>query len=374
MKIILFTANTSWYLYNFRKSTINAFIKNGFRVVCLSPEDSYSSKLVSNLNCEWYHLEMDNKGSNPFHDLKLLCGMQRHISRINPDIIFNFTIKNNIYGTWAATISGVSVVNNVSGLGTAFINNNVTSKIVKLLYRLSQPFATKVFCQNPEDFELLVSEKLVDRRKLQLLPGSGVDTRKFSPTTRVSRNDRDRFKFVFIGRMIGDKGIYELIDATEKLREYRQDFELELCGFSDSENASALSAEQLSQLSRKDYINWIGSSDSIEQVYANADCVVLPSYREGMPRTLLEAGAMGLPSITTDVPGCRNVITHEFNGLLCDVKSASSLFEQMLTMLNMGEEHYDLLSRNSRQRIIDEFDEKFVIESALETVSEIFSK
>ncbi len=371
MKTIVLSANTSWYLYNFRSSTINAFQKNGFKVVCLSPTDDYSQKLIDELGCEWHHLEMDNKGSHPIKDLALVYRLVRFFREVEPIATFNFTIKNNIYGTWAARLSGVKAINNVSGLGTAFINDNLTSKVVKLLYRLSQPFASKVFCQNPEDMELLISNKLVNKNKLTLLPGSGVSIDKFEPSMKVSRCADEPFRFLFVGRMLGDKGVRELIAAAHKLAENGYLFTLDLCGFAGVENASALSSNELNKLSKFDYINWLGPNDTIAQVYANADCVVLPSYREGMPRTLLEAGAMGLPSVTTNVPGCKHVITHGFNGFLCEVKSSGSLYKQMVTMFQLDEESYNRMCLNSRARIEEEYDEKIVVEHALDTVLDL---
>ncbi|MDK9737721.1 glycosyltransferase family 4 protein [Vibrio sp. D404a] len=372
MNKVVLSANTSWYLYNFRSSTINAFQKNGFKVVCLSPVDGYSQKLVDELGCEWFHLEMDNKGSNPIKDLALVYRLFWFYRKVKPVVVFNFTIKNNIYGTWASRLNGVKAINNVSGLGTAFINNNLTSKVVKLLYRLSQPFASKVFCQNPEDMEVLISNKLVHKNKLTLLPGSGVNIYDFEPSIKVNRDVTEPFRFLFVGRMLGDKGVRELISAAHKLAESGYIFTLDLCGFAGVDNASALSCDELKELSKSDYINWIGPSNTIAQVYANADCVVLPSYREGMPRTLLEAGAMGLPSITTDVPGCKHVITHGFNGLLCKVKSSDSLYKKMVTMLQLDDESYSRMCLNSRSRIEKDYDEQIVVQHALDSVMKIY--
>lgn len=371
MNKVVFSANTSWYLYNFRMSTISTFQEKGFKVVCLSPADNYSQKLIDELGCEWYHLEMDNKGSNPIKDVALVYRLFRFFLKVKPTVTFNFTIKNNIYGTWAARLSGVKAINNVSGLGTAFINNNLTSKVVKLLYRLSQPFSSKVFCQNPEDMDLLISNKLVNESKLTLLPGSGVDIDKFNPPMKISRVTGAPFRFLYVGRMLGDKGIRELISAAHKLADSGYVFTLDLCGFAGVENASALSSDELNKLSNFGYINWLGSTDTIVQVYANADCVVLPSYREGMPRTLLEAGAMGLPSVTTNVPGCKHVITHGFNGLLCEVKSVTSLAEQMRAMLDLDNDLYQQMCLNSRKRIEEEYDETIVVQHALEAVREL---
>lgn len=368
MKNVVLSANTSWYLYNFRFSTILALKKQGYNVFCISPRDDHSLHLVNELGCEWIDIEIDNQGTHPIKDLFFCWSMFKLYRKIRPVASFHFTIKNNIYGTWAARLSGVKAINNVSGLGTAFINDNLTSKLVKLLYRLSQPFAYKVFCQNPEDMDLLISNKLVNGSKLTLLPGSGVNIDKFEPSMKISRCADEPFRFLFVGRMLGDKGVRELIAAAHRLAENGYLFTLDLCGFAGVENASALSLDELNKLSNFGYINWLGPTDTIAQVYANADCVVLPSYREGMPRTLLEAGAMGLPSVTTNVPGCKHVITHGFNGLLCEVKSSESLAEQMCAILDLDDDLYQQMCLNSRARIVEEYDEKIVVQHALESV------
>jgi hypothetical protein len=180
---ITLSANTSWYLFNFRASTIRALVAAGHRVVCLSPPDDYGPRLPS-LGCEWQPLPMDNAGTHPGRDLALLGRFLRHYRQLRPVVAFHFTIKNNVYGTWVARALGVAAVNNVSGLGTAFIRPGPVAAVVRTLYRLSQPLAHRVFCQNAEDFELLRARGLVPASRLQLLPGSGVDLQRFHPRRR----------------------------------------------------------------------------------------------------------------------------------------------------------------------------------------------
>ncbi|MFA0441914.1 glycosyltransferase family 4 protein [Vibrio sp. 10N.222.51.C12] len=371
MITIVFTANTSWYLYNFRSSTIKRLIGYGYRVICLSPEDEYSARLVSELGCQWLHLEMDNKGSNPFKDAALFFRFVGFFLRLKPSAVFNFTVKNNIYGTWSARLLGAKVINNVSGLGTAFINSNATSFVVKMLYRLSQPFANQVFCQNPEDYELLVKKGLVSKCKLALLPGSGVNIDRFNPELKLDRSDDNCFHFVYVGRMLGDKGLKELIAASHLLVNDGHNFRVSLCGFADVDNNTAICKEDLAKWSECNYIQWIGASNEIEKVYAEADCVVLPSYREGMPRSLLEAGAMGLPSVASDVPGCKHIITDGFNGLLCDAKSIESLYNALTRMLELPLKEYEQMCKQSRTRIVEGYDEEVVVQEALSALNKL---
>ena len=370
MKKILLSANTSWYLYNFRASTIKALQEKGFDVVCLSPQDAYSHRLTQELNCKWVDISIDSNGSNVIKDAILLCRFILKIRNIAPSLVFNFTVKNNIYGTIAARFLGIEAVNNISGLGTAFINENFTSKVVRLLYKISQPLAKKVFCQNPEDLDTLMDSKLVHPNKLVLLPGSGVDINRFNPNLKEVNNGSQVFCFTFVGRLLRDKGVIELIQATQQLAKLGYSFQLDLCGFIGSNNASAININYLKEICSLPYINWLGSSDKIEEVFSKSDCVVLPSYREGMPRVLLEAGAMGLPSITTNVPGCKHLITHGYNGLICDVKDSESLFKSMLIMLNMESEQYLKMCKNSRSNIERNFDENIVISHYLKYAQE----
>ena len=366
MKIVTLSSNTSWYLYNFRASTIRCFIKNGYRVICLSPEDDYSQKLKDDLGCEWLPLVMSNQGRNPFKDAGLVVQFWRYYRQLRPVAALHFTIKNNVYGTWAARTLGVLAINNVSGLGTAFIRRGLISAAVRLLYKVSQPLAYRVFCQNAEDMKKLADLKLVPLSRLELLPGSGVDLQRFHPG--LKKDHTGPFRFLFAGRMLADKGLNELIAAVRAINAECVRCTLWLSGFADVENVSAVTSAQLSEWSREPGVEWLGPSDSMEDVYAQVDCVVLPSYREGMPRSLLEAGAMGLPVVTTSVPGCKDVVEDRINGLVCEVKSSESLRLAMASMLEMTQEKRAKMGEQGRRLVSSKFDEKIVVDATLRAV------
>jgi glycosyltransferase involved in cell wall biosynthesis len=335
-------------------------------VVCLSPRDDYSQKLVDQLHCEWRLLVMNNQGRNPFRDAGLVLQFWRHYRALKPVAALHFTIKNNVYGTWAARSLGVPAINNVSGLGTAFIRSGLVSSIVRLLYKTSQPLAHRVFCQNEEDLAQLVDNRLVPRERLELLPGSGVDLERFHPTLKKSHSGV--FRFLYAGRMLADKGLNELLAAVCELNTGGLQCSLWLSGFADVENVSSFSSQQLSEWGSEPGVEWLGPSDSMEQVYASVDCVVLPSYREGMPRSLLEAGAMGLPVVATDVPGCRAIVEDGFNGLLCEVKSSTSLRSVMQKMLAMGDAERARMGANGRALVSKKYDENLVVEATLRAI------
>jgi glycosyltransferase involved in cell wall biosynthesis len=369
MKTVTLSANTSWYLYNFRSATISRLRESGYRVVCLAPEDAYSQRLAAELRCDWRPLVMDNRGSNPFLDGYLCYQLWRHYRQLKPAAALHFTIKNNVYGTWAARSLGISAINNVSGLGTAFIRPGAVSAVARLLYRASQPFAHRVFCQNEEDQRQLVAGRLVAAERVELLPGSGVNLQRFHPDLREVHEGP--FRFLYAGRMLADKGLHELVAAVRGINAAGLRCSLWLCGFADADNVSAVDAGQLRAWADTAGVEWLGSSDAMETLYARVDCVVLPSYREGLPRSLLEAGAMGLPSIATNVPGCRSVVTDGVNGLLCEAGDSEDLRRAMEQMLTFDQDTRDAMGAHARARVEAGFDERDVVDAALRAVQSV---
>ena len=364
---VTLSANTSWYLYNFRASTLRALLKEGYRVVCLSPADGYEKQLLE-IGCEWRSLPFDREGANPLRELALLYAFWREYRRLKPVVAFHFTIKNNVYGTWAARLCRIPAVNNISGLGTAFIRRGVVPAMGRLLYRLSQPLAEHVFCQNQEDAQLLLAKGLVRKERFTVLPGSGVDLQRFHPSLRNPRDPGTPVRLLYAGRMLADKGLFELLAAVEKVNSEKKLCHLTLCGFAGTGNVSAIPEETLDRWAKREDVSVLPPSNDMPSVFANADVVVLPSYREGMPRTLLEAGAMGLPVVTTDVPGCRAAVIEGVTGVLCEVKSSESLAEALSQMLEMSDQEREKMGGNGRSRVEAEFDEKLVVNHALQQV------
>lgn len=367
---VILSANSSWYIYNFRLSTIRYLTSNGYSVYCMAPKDEYSDRLC-HAGCIFVPIQMDGSGLNPFKDFMLVMKYVQLIARVRPLVVLNFTIKNNVYGALAAGLMRSKSVSNVSGLGTAFIRGGVVGRVVRFLYRISQPLAYKVFCQNPDDAKLLVSERLVSKAKLSILPGSGVDLNRFGPHLRNKREPGDVFKFLYVGRMLADKGLRELIQAISVINSQGVECELLLCGFLDSNNVSAITDEELKTWLKIPGVIWLGASDSVEHVYAMADCVVLPSYREGMPRTLLEAGAMGLPSVATDVPGCRTIISEGLNGWLCRSRDSISLRETLKRVLRADKATLQTMGLNARRLVEDEYSEELVVKAVAGLMAEI---
>ncbi|MDH5905123.1 glycosyltransferase family 4 protein [Vibrio splendidus] len=365
-KTVVITSNTSWYLYNFRKNTILTLLKEGYRVIAISPKDDYSQKLA-NLGAEYQHIEIDQGGTNPVKDVGTFFGFIGLYRKIRPDVVLNFTPKNNIYSTLAASLFGAKSVNNIAGLGMVFISENITAKLARFLYKISQPKAHTIFFQNNEDKELFAKHKLAPLDITDRVPGSGADLTRFSLSPS---KDDGVVRFLLIARMLYDKGIGHYVEAARELKsKYGDNVEFCLLGFLDVNNPSAVSKAEMKTWVEEGIVNYLGTSDNVESEIAKVDCMVLPSfYREGVPKSLLEACAMGKPIVTTDNVGCRETVDDGVNGYLCELRSTSSLVEKLELMINLSHEQRLLMGEMSRIKVENEFDEQIVINKYLQAV------
>lgn len=370
-KTIAIVINTSWNIYNFRVGLLKALQDEGYKIVAIAPKDTFSHKLEE-LGFEYHEVKMNNKGTNPFEDLKLMMDFYKLFKTIKPDVTLNYTIKPNIYGTIAATCAGVPVINNVSGLGTVFLDDGLSSKIARWLYRFTFRFSKKVFFQNEQDQQLFIERHLVDAKKSERIPGSGICTQKYVPIKHAV--DKKHLKFLFVARLLKDKGLFEYVDAARLLKKKYPDVEFAILGPFYPGNPTAVTEEAMERWQKEETITYLGETNNVESFMAKADCVVLPSYREGLSRVLLEASIMARPIITTDVPGCRELVDEGSNGFVCKVKDAEDLAEKMEKMLLLEDIERVNMGLHGRQKIIDEFDEKIVIDKYKEAISSILSK
>ncbi|NOI37775.1 glycosyltransferase family 4 protein [Vibrio sp. 070316B] len=368
---VIITSNTSWYLYNFRKNTIQALLNQGYTVIAVSPADDYSTKLQE-LGAEHYHIDIDQGGTNPIRDISTLVGFVNLYRKIRPAVVLNFTPKNNIYSTLAANLVGAKSINNIAGLGMVFINENLTAKLARFLYKISQPKAHTIFFQNEDDRALFAKYKLAPLEITDRVPGSGADLTRFS----VSPSQDDGIvRFLLIARMLYDKGIGHYVEAARELKaKYGNAVEFRLLGFLDVNNPSAVSKQDMQSWVDEGIVNYLGTSDSVEKEIAQVDCMVLPSfYREGVPKSLLEACAMGKPIVTTDNVGCRETVDDRINGYLCEPRSTKSLVEKLDLMITHSHEQRLEMGLQSRTKVENEFDEKIVINKYLEAVKSALS-
>ncbi|AHG21851.1 glycosyl transferase family 1 [Chania multitudinisentens RB-25] len=372
MCTVAISANTSWYIYNFRKNTIRALINEGYRVVAISPYDEYSKK-IEGLGAEFINVHIDQGGTNPIKDIKTLLSFRTIYSRGDIDVVLNFTPKNNIYSTVASLGYQIKVINSVAGLGSLFINGGVKCRIARLLYGFSQKFAHKVFFQNDDDRSLFVDSKFVSVEKTERLPGSGVDLSRFVLTEAP---DDSIVRFILVARMLYEKGVVHYVEAAKKLKDiYGNKVEFKLLGFLDVNNPSAITTFEMEKWVAEGAVNYLGISDQVEDEIAKVDCVVLPSYyREGVPKSLLEAGAMGKPIITTDNIGCRETVDDGINGFLCKPQSTDSLFNALKKIISMSHEERINMGQRSRKKIEIEFDERIIIDRYISTIETLSLK
>ncbi|PCI05303.1 MAG: glycosyltransferase family 1 protein [Hyphomicrobiales bacterium] len=372
-KKIIISINTSWNIFNFRAGLIQALIDAGYKVVAVAPQDEYSERLEA-LGCRFIPLPMDNKGTSPVNDIILFFRYLQILRHERPDAFLGYTIKPNVYGSLAANRLKIPVINNVSGLGTAFIRENFLTKIVQSLYRWAFRRSHMVFFQNGDDRALFVQEKLVKLQSTDVLPGSGINLEYLKPDGHSSPNAGEPYVFLLIARLVFDKGIREYVEAARIVRNKMPNVKFQILGFLDVENRTAVKRDEVDGWVKEGTIDYLGTTDDVRPFIAASHCVVLPSYREGTPRTLLEAAAMGKSLITTDVPGCREVVDHEKNGFLCRVRDPEHLAERMLNFIELTDDERTSMGKASRKKVEKEFDERIVINRYLETLESIFNK
>jgi glycosyltransferase involved in cell wall biosynthesis len=367
-KKILISINTAWNLLNFRAGLINGLKSSGFEVVAVAPSDKYVAELEL-LGCRFVHLEMDNQGTHPVRDLLLLWRYCRLLKTEKPDLCLFYTVKPNVYGSLASSLCGIPFINNVTGLGAVFIQGGWLKRFVSALYKFAFRNSSKVFFQNRDDLGLFLENNLVKVELTDILPGSGINLHRFTPVDEaVSKSLTCPFRFLLIARMLKDKGVVEFVSAAQLLKELGLKAEFCLLGFLDVQNPAAISSEQMKEWTDPGFVKYLGVSDDVREYIASADCIVLPSYREGTPRTLLEAAAMGKPIITTNVVGCKEVVEHGVNGFLCEVKNAQDLALKMKDMLLLSENQMKLMGVNGRLKMEKEFDENIVIQKYLQAI------
>lgn len=371
MKKIVLVCNTSWGMMMFRVGLMKRLVKEGHQVYVLAPKDDHSDNIVK-LGCHYIEVIIDNKGSNIFKDLFLLHRLYKQYKKIKPDLIFHYTIKPNIYGTLAAYFTGFKSIAVITGLGYTFINYNSTAKIAKLLYKISLKKSQKVWFINYEDRKKFIKDRLLSRDLMEILPSEGVDMVKYAP--REKRVNDNVFRFVLIARLLWDKGVGELIIATEEIKKKYKNVEVQFVGFVDVDNPQAISKKQVDEWMSKGLINYLGSTDDVRNFIGDADCVVLPSYREGISKILLEAASMAKPIIASNVPGCRDIVEQASSGYLCRVKDPKDLELKMQKMLTLSNAELRQMGKRGREHIKREFNEEIVIKKYLKTIKFYTSK
>lgn len=364
---ILMTANSAWNIWNFRKPVVQELLAGGHKVTVLAPQDNYVAYLGA-LGCAFVALDMNAKGVNPFDEIKLLQRFKQVFKEHKPDVILSYTIKNNTFGALAAKSLDIPFVPNVSGLGTGFLSSSALQFIVEQLYRHAYRDLSVVFFQNEEDRDLFTSRRLLTVNQARVLPGSGIDLDHF----QIAACPQGRpTVFLLIARLLHDKGVIEFVEAARLIKPHHPSVRFQLLGEVGSANRTAISADELQEWVREGIVEYLGTTPDVRPIIAAAHCVVLPSYREGAPRALIEAAAMARPIIATDVPGCRAVVDHGETGFLCDVGSANSLAITMRRFLELPYEEKCAMGQAGRTKMEREYDQKFVVQAYADAIQDL---
>lgn len=375
MKIFLF-ANTDWYLYNFRRALALALRDAGHEVVLLSPMGPYVERLQA-LGLCWLPVPMERRSLNPLRESLLLWQLGRLFRRERPDLVHGFTIKSAVYGALAARMAGVPArVSAVAGMGYVFSSDDLKARLLRPVVRTLMRVAlggrnARLILQNPDDVAVFENARLADPASIRLIRGSGVDCARFHPDP--ARVQGQRARVLLPARLLWDKGIAEYVEAGRLLRARNVAVELLLAGEPDSGNPAAVPEATVRGWMDEGVLHWLGHVDDMPSLLRGTDIVALPtSYGEGLPRGLIEAAASGCALITTDAPGCREVVVHEVDGLRIPVRDAIALadaIERLVVDIPLRRR----LAEAARQKAAVEFDERIVIARTMDVYRELVS-
>ncbi len=353
MNIVIFS-NSFWNIYNFRLHLVKFFLNKGYIVHLIAKEDEYS-KALSDIGCNIIPVFFQPNKINLILDFILLTKLFFILKKYKPNYIFTFTIKPNIYTSLISQFLGIKIINNITGLGTTFINKSFINYFIILLYKISLRKSFHIFFQNYSDLKEFINNKIVLKQNHSVLPGSGIDIKQFNFKSTQTKNNL-QISFLFFGRLLLDKGILEYIKAAEIIKKNFKNINFDILGFIDENNNRSIKKELLQKYHEQKIINYLGETKNIISYLKKYDCVILPSYREGTPRSLLESAAMYRPLIASNVPGCKNLVLEGKNGFLFEVKNVLSLVESINKFINLPYETRLKFGNESRNLVVKKYD------------------
>ncbi|WP_336516773.1 glycosyltransferase family 4 protein [Pollutibacter soli] len=370
-KKIAFVSNTLWSIFRFRFSLIRQLLKDDYNVLVVAPEDNTRPHFDNIENLEFVPLRHLKQGfSSPWGELKLKKELEQVYLQHNPDLVFHYTIKPNIFGTLAARSAGIPCIAVVTGMGYAFINSGILGLLVIPLYRNAARKANQVWFLNEGDKIHFIRKGIIRRTPSLILPGEGIDTEKFQPMANNSR-EPEKIRFLMIARLLNNKGVREFVSAAAQVKSKFPDIEFTIAGSYDPSLPDSIPEELFNQISDGKRISYVSQSQDIRNEIRQADAVVLPSYAEGLSMSLMEAAAMEKPLIATNVSGCRELVMHGISGYLCEVKNAHDLAEKMIRFIQLPAENKLMMGKNGRKLMIEKFDLKEVIHIYKENIRQL---
>ncbi len=372
MRIAL-VANSTWNIYNFRLNVLKKLLAEGHEIIVIAPVDAYIEYMEKYPQVQHIALRSLGRDSkNPLRDLVLIEEFRRKFKRLKPDLIITYTHKPNIYGGIAARIVGIPTVAMVTGLGYAFLHNGIINRITKALYRLSSKHHSKVIFENIDDRLMFVEQGLITKEQGVSIKGCGVDINHFAP--RPNGELREKTVFTFIGRLLYDKGIVEFVEAAKAIKAKHKNVEFWVIGELDAQNPSMVNNEDLLHWIETNIIDYHGFIRDVRPFIQKSDCIVLPSYREAIPRTITEAMAMAKPVITTDTAGCRESVEVGKNGFLATVRDAISLTDKIDQFLQLSHDDHVKMGQYGRQKAEREFDDRKIANDIYQIIRPFLGK
>lgn len=346
---VCLVANSSWNIYNFRKQVIEKFLSNGYSVTVLAPTDRYSDYSRHTSHVQHIDLKhLNRSGTNPVREFRLILELYGWYKKLNPDIVLHYTHKPNIYGGIAAKWARVKSIAIITGLGYAFLNKNWLQTLMVRLYRSVADFHNYFIFENIDDRLFFKTLDIVDDNNSASVKGCGVNLQHFKASQPYLPSKPEQTVFTFIGRLLVDKGIREYVAAAKMVAERFPQSTFYIIGESDLENPATVSQEEVQSWQAVPQVKVLGFQEDVRPFISQSDCIVLPSYREGMPRALTESLAMSRPVITTDVPGCREAVDDGINGYLVKPKDADDLAEKMVRFINLPTNEKAAMGKHGR--------------------------
>ena len=357
---ILLIANSSWYIYNFRLPLLREIEGKGFNATIIAPRDEYSNLLKEN-GFKFVNWKLNRSSINPISEIFSIISLFKIIRNEKPTIIHNFTIKACMYGTLVSRFfNDIYIINAITGLGHLFISDSFQTKILrnllkplyKIVFKSKRSF---IIFQNFDDKKYLTKIGITDSERSILIKGSGVDINHFRSLEKEKKEFHSPIRLLFPSRIIKEKGFVEVLSAFNSLIKKGENLELVLAGDIDEGNKSSLKKKEFLNLKNNQKITILGHVKNMRDIYERSDIVVLPSWREGLSRALIEAAAMEKPIITTNVPGCKEIIDHGHSGLIVSPKDSASL-ESAILLLIRNQDLAFKLAKNTRSKVIKEFE------------------
>ncbi|MFT4412591.1 glycosyltransferase family 4 protein [Fredinandcohnia humi] len=359
---VLVLANFGMGLYNFRRELIDELISQKNEVYISLPKDEFVPKLKS-LGCKFIETKLDRRSTNPIKDVKLLLHYIRIIKQINPDVVLTYTIKPNVYGGIACRITKTPYITNITGLGTSIENKGILQKITLMLYKVGLKNASCLFFQNKTNLKFFVDHHIANGRA-RLVPGSGVNLEHHR--FEAYPEEREKYKFLFIGRMMKSKGIDELLQAATVVKEIYPNTQFDLIGGCEEDYH-----KQLSELSQLGVITYHGQQNDVRSFIQKAHATILPSYHEGTANVLLESASAGRVVLASRIPGCQETFDEAVSGFGFKVKNVDSLVEAIIKFINLPYEQKKVMGTAGRKKMEKEYNRKIVINAYLDEINRV---